>query len=190
MEQRNNFIVLSGNLCTGKTSLAKSLNELNNFKLFMTREILKKLAPPSFLSKYHTEREGLINYSIELDKNENGQWIADNISLKTVSNHNIIVDSIRLISQLRALDNKFKPISRFFHIHLKCTDEILSQRFAARNENKRENITNSIHDFYKAKEHIIELQSSELEVYADMVIITDMFSSADIYNQVIGRILF
>lgn len=188
MKTKPILIILSGSLCTGKSTLSNNLAEHNDFVIFKSREVLKKLAPAEFVSKHTTVREGLIDYALELDRQTNGSWIADNLPNEIIETGKVILDCIRLISQLEALRNKFNTTANIYHIHLKCSDNILSQRFSERDENKRENIVNSENDFSEAKEHIIEQQSAELEPYADLVISTDFATTDDVFSKVKSKI--
>jgi adenylosuccinate synthase len=176
---KTTFLVLSGRICTGKSTLANLFKSKNDYEIIMTRDILKRLAPATFLSKFKTEREGLINYSLTLDREQDGKWIAENI---TLNNHNSVIDSVRLVSQLQALKYKFTSYTNMLHVYLKASDETLSRRFAARNENKRTDAACAILDFNNAKEHDVELKSNELEQYADIVLTTDLLSIEEAYN--------
>jgi adenylosuccinate synthase len=184
------LIILSGYLCTGKSTLSYNLAEHNEFVIFKSREVLKKLAPEEFVSKHTTVREGLINYALELDKQTNGSWIADNLPYEVIERGKVILDCIRLKSQLNALRSKFNTTATIYHIHLKCSNNILSQRFAERDENKRKNVTTSEKDFSEAREHIIEQQSVELESYADLVISTDFATTDEVFLKVKNKIRF
>jgi adenylosuccinate synthase len=185
MKTKPILVILSGNLCTGKSTLSNKFAQNDSFQILKSREVLKKIAPEDYVSKFQTVREGLINYALELDKHTNGSWIADNLHHEIFEKGKVILDCIRLISQLEALKRKFNDLVNIYHIHLKCSDNILSQRFSDRDENKRNNIEISETDFSEAKEHIIELQSSELESYANLVIETDNISKDDVYNKVV-----
>lgn len=188
MKSKPMLIILSGSLCTGKSTLSNNLAEHNDFVIFKSREVLKKIAPTEFISKHSTVREGLINYALDLDRLTNGSWIADNLPYEIIETGKVILDCIRLISQLEALLNKFNTTANIYHIHLKSSDNILSQRFSVRDENKRKNIVNSENDFSEAREHIIEQQSAELESYADLVINTDYITKIQVYETVITKI--
>lgn len=184
------LIILSGSICTGKSTLSNNLAERNGFIVFKSKDVLKKLAPAEYVSKHETVREGLINYALELDKQTNGSWIADGLTFEIVETGKVIVDCIRLISQLEALKKKFNSIANIYHIHLKCSDNILSERFSARNENKRKNTINSETDFSKAKEHIIEQQSVKFELCADYLILTDFVTTDEVFIKVKSKIVF
>lgn len=184
MEKISILILLSGSLCTGKSTLSDNLVKHLGFETIKSRSILKLITPKDVLSQYETIREALITYAIELDEKTNGSWLANSIDLESIMNKLIVFDSIRLNSQLKAFKVRFSLTTQIIHIHLKCTDKVLQERFVGRNENNRNNDGLSEHDFLKAKEHILELQSSELEPYADRIIITNDFTPEQVFKEV------
>lgn len=189
MKRKPVLILLSGNLCTGKSTLSDNLARHNGFIIFKSREVLRKLTPTEYISKYATEREGLINYALELDEQTMGSWVADNLSFETIKTGKVVLDCIRLVSQLKALKKKFNTAATIYHVHLKCSENGLMKRFSERDENKRENILISNIDFQQAKEHLIEQQSIELEPYADILISTDSITTDEVFFQVIAKFL-
>lgn len=190
MIRTNILLLLSGSLCSGKSTLTQKLIVEGGANCVRSREILSALAPKDFLKRYETLREGLISYAQHLDEQTHGSWIAEQLHSDQLRDKFTVLDAIRLRSQFDCIREKFRGKLDVLHVHLKASDAILSRRFGERNENSREATQAVAKDYIESKEHLIEAKSAELESFADLVILTDELSPEEVYSKVYGIIEF
>jgi adenylosuccinate synthase len=187
MNRRSIIVILSGHLCSGKSTLAESLVKLHGFRHFKSRDILLQVIPKSQVVGQNL-RQSLIDYAAKLDEATGGKWIADYLNYDPKTPENIVVDCVRLKTQVDALRHRYDSCSSLYHIHLTCDDKTLSQRFDLKNENKSKKSEEAQADFLASMGHFIESRAQELEPVADLVISTHDHSSQEVYQEIIGRI--
>src|SRR5258708_7032221 len=92
------IVLLSGRICTGKTTLANRLVDRYGFRRFSSREYLqrkRKRAP--------TDRRDMQNFGDELDRRTRGAWLRDGLEkdIRALpSDCSVIVDSVRIQKQI------------------------------------------------------------------------------------------
>src|SRR6187402_2838161 len=108
MAQRKIIILLSGEIASGKTTLADKLKDAFEFHTFKTRQAIKDLAKKK-LKGLPPDRAFLQNFGSELDRSNDGKWVLDyfqndlNFSFDTTPLY--VVDAIRIGSQIKHFRN-------------------------------------------------------------------------------------
>ena len=127
----NRLILLSGPISSGKTTLARGLAEHYGFGIFKTSDVIR--------SKIHNgseaNRKTLQDEGDKYDKETNGQWVLNELKKWAKSNSSyigVIVDSVRIIEQIKAINESFWP--HVLHIHLTAAKAELERRYSARSK--------------------------------------------------------
>ena len=119
MAQRKIIILLSGEISSGKSTLAKNLQDDFNFKICKTREAIKELGK-KHLKGAEPDREFLQKFGESLDKKGNGKWVLNSFQEQynnIFGEHNFfIVDSVRIIQQIQHFRTAYSY--SVFHVHL------------------------------------------------------------------------
>lgn len=171
-----NKITISGKICTGKTTLLKSLEKQLNWPVFMTGKLFRE-----YVTKNKLDLEQVEEQNIDLTKKIDYQ-VRDMI----YKDGNLIVDGWMSGIMANNLPNVLK-------ILLICKDEARYQRFA-----NRENIS-----FEEAKKRVEERQSNWLDklekIYGrndfmdpknyDLIIDTSDISSEVVLKKVLSRVI-
>jgi adenylosuccinate synthase len=126
MADRALILVLSGPVCSGKTTLAHGLAESRGWPILTTRTLITKRSGNQEAPLTRRRLQELGDY---LDRTEGGSWIA--ASLEEMDAHRkgiVVVDSIRTAAQLAAL----QTIAPSLHIHLTAPESTLAHRYEAR----------------------------------------------------------
>src|ERR1700722_4228392 len=104
MGDRKIIIATSGEICSGKTTLADGLEEQFNFKRCKTKEGLGFFAEKAFQDRI-PDRDFLQSYGEKLDNEEDGKWVLDYFQQLYQSGfhqHNLyLIDSVRILKQIR-----------------------------------------------------------------------------------------
>lgn len=176
---RKSLIILSGNLCAGKTTVARYLAAENVYVHIKTRELLKEYSNAG-IRTFQTERELLVQKAADLDNKLDQSWIYSCVKKKHLLSSHLIIDSLRSLRQLENVQQDFRPTHTVLHIHLKCDPVILRQRYLFRNENKRQLEQEIAGDFEKAMQRSVEKDADQLMKKADLV-----FDSASFPEQML-----
>ena len=130
MIQQNNklrIIVLSGEICSGKSAVSSGLKQKYNATIIKTRELILKERP-----KTKNERKPLQFAGNKLDKETNGVWIADALAKILSSQQSertpgglFVIDSVRKIEQLDAIRKAYG--ADVHHIHVRASPEELKK---------------------------------------------------------------
>lgn len=171
------IIVLSGSISSGKSTLAKGLAEKYCGFIVKTNEYVKgqtKLKDGKYL------REDLQKTGDRLDKKTKGKWVIDYIQEeenKLIDQKKsfdlLIIDSVRLEKQIDGIRQAYE--SKVLHLHLSAKDEVLAQRYSAR-EAKFEEFS----DYGKLRKNKTEKNVKNLSEKADAVITTDKCTKDDV----------
>ena len=106
MGDRKIILVLSGEICTGKTTLANKLEKIFGFKHCRTKEGLNLFAEKKLKGKI-PDRDFLQKYGEELDIKLKGRWVLEYFqtcfSKNFDENQFFLVDSVRIIDQIKHL---------------------------------------------------------------------------------------
>ena len=169
----NRLILLSGPISSGKTTLAKGLAEHYGFGIFRTNDV--------FHSKIHNDSESnlkvLQDEDDKYDKETNGRCVLNElkkwVSLNS-SSKGVIVDSVRIIEQIDAINEAYWP--RVIHIHLTATKAELEKRYSASSKAELDaRIT-----YESVKENSTLSQIGSISSSADLVIDTKRCTMDDV----------
>lgn len=142
------LVLLSGEIASGKTSVAGVLEAEYGFKRIRTGAYLASVASSRDLS---VERESLQKLGDVLDSETAGAWVVDltegQISHNTES-LNWVFDSVRRDFQLDQFKERFG--SRALHIHLTAPPEVLQTRYSERRKKGDERDTDTTYAAAKA----------------------------------------
>jgi len=178
------IIALSGPICSGKTTLAKLLEQEAGGTVIKTREMILSERP-----KTKQARRSLQLAGESLDRDTNGQWVARQVGRKLqgmpTSPTYIVIDSVRIEAQLVALRRAFG--NKVIHIHLDAGDDSLSVRYSARSEGSS---TSELKNLAEAQKNKTEKNVRALARIADIVIETDRCTAQDVWTRVSARIGF
>ncbi len=175
------FVVVSGEICSGKSTLSNNLNSCFGFKAFHTRDLIAKLGN---LEK----RKDLQQLGAHLDKRTKGSWVRDYFLKETYYKHKefnfFSIDSVRISNQIKYLRESFG--TSVVHVHLSCSPNVLYKRYIERNKKKNPGITlNEIKNQYFAiKSDPTEKQVNSLIDLADLKVNTERLSEKDVYTKV------
>jgi adenylosuccinate synthase len=158
-------IVLSGPVCSGKTTLAKQLAERFQAHHLRTSDCILAARP-----NVKREREAMQLAGEALDREYRGQWVLKAFqSIEGIDgdNHVIVLDSARIQDQIDAVKNAYG--NRVIHIHLTAPAGVLSTRYKDRHADDFQELK-SYQDVLKNK---TEADVPKLAHTADIEISTD-----------------
>lgn len=169
------IVLLSGEISSGKTTLASSLVGSHNFQRIRTGKYLRICAEESGQA---TDREGLQLAGEALDKKTQGRWVAELAQGQLSDAPNTIswvLDSARRACQIHEFRRIFdRPI---FHVHLFAPPHILKERFEERCPGDDRDEQTSYDDAISNK---TELQAKTLRDIADTCLNTSTLPIAKI----------
>lgn len=169
-------IVLSGKLCSGKSTLANSLAAKANAKLIRTKDLISERA---FQTVAH---HSLHRSATRLDRETGGGWLADALN-KQILNEGpielVVVDAIHTLDQVRFLRHSGWAVT---HVHLEASHGELTKRYAkgAAQQGRTSYADRARHWTNKQEEALIGI--------ADVVIDTDRCSANDVFARVLARL--
>ena len=164
------FILLSGPMAAGKSTLARALNEYLNVTYVNTREALNQtLNQASNKAQTQTpskdrDRKHLQDAGQKLDRSTAGKWILNLLETKIAQNPKsqaFVIDCVRSPLQLRPIKNKYGSHATL--VYLTSTPQTLSTRYTARGEKL---------PYSQATKHSSESKIQNLREMADLVIDT------------------
>lgn len=170
-------IVLSGRVCSGKTTLAKLLVAKSGAELVKTKELIQL-----FLPSTGTSRRARHNAGLKLDRETRGTWVADTLNARLVNDKDlslVVVDSIRSADQVRCLRNSGWLVT---HVHLQASEPVLTKRYEDRGN------PTELSSYSEVSGFSTERHSNALAKIADVVIDSDRCSQEDVYARVIARL--
>jgi adenylosuccinate synthase len=175
MPKIDRIILLSGPICSGKTTLLNQLNKVFKCNVFKTSDALRKRR-----RKKTFTRGELQQYGENLDKRTKGKWIVEYLDsfindLQENDKSIVIVDSVRIKNQIDAIRKAFGQ--SVFHFHLTAPEKILEERY------KKLKVDNEDYEFDTFQETQInrtERNINNLKEYADVLINTVRCTTNDL----------
>jgi len=123
------IVVISGNVCAGKTTLAEGLVTRFSVKHVTTSQCIRELRP-----KVPRDRRELQKAGAALDRETKGRWVANALAqrIDNEPRHQSLfaLDCVRTAEQVSALRRQFGQ--RIVHVHLTADRDELSRRYLAR----------------------------------------------------------
>lgn len=167
------IVVLSGQINSGKTTLAVGLARRYGMAVFSTKEAILRRAPPVGSG----DRKVLQAAGARLDADTGGSWVAEELTRwldGSSPRQDVIIDAARIEGQLTALRDAFG--ARVVHIHLTAPDVVL----ASRHQRKRRQDMDRAVSYARTKADHTERQVESLALVADAVIDTDRCTVDDV----------
>lgn len=172
------IVLLSGNVSSGKTTLANSLSSAFGFQLLKTKEILQSLAKKKIGRALESERSAMQKFGERLDRETNGKWVLAALTrlMRTLPNGaaGVIVDAVRIKEQIDAV-RKAHGFS-VTHIHIKAPAGILADRY----KHRKTTGIRELATYRQVERDPTESNVQRLENVADVVIDTDRCTEADV----------
>lgn len=185
MGERKVIVVLTGEICTGKSTLADKLEDAFAFKRCKTKEGLNFFANKKLNGKV-PDRDFLQKYGKQLDTSGGGKWVLEyfqHLYQKEFDKSNLyLIDSARILKQIQHIRTAYSYF--VFHIHLEASSETLEQRFYERGEIKDLPIEVQKGKYEKYKADPTEQQVNSLKEEADLIIDTDKCNEEDVFIRV------
>lgn len=162
------IVLLSGPICSGKSSLAHLLKQRHQAEIVKTRDLIRTLKPT-----VKEERGALQRAGEALDRQDGGKWVSTALARfieerqsSSGSGQLFVVDSVRIISQVNALRDAFG--SSIYHIHLTASDEELARRYT-----ERHGRTQEFSSYLEVRQSKTERGIEKLAPLADTFVETD-----------------
>jgi len=175
------IIVLSGAICTGKSCLARRLEEKLDARIIRTRDIIASLTAEKLSTRADYQRAG-----DKLDDADGGRWVVlalqEQLNICSQDTPALILDAVRIPEQLSELRKAFHGL--LTHVHLTAKTEVLDQRYRERSSELRE------FDAYNEARNAspTERDIENLAGLADVVIETDRCTADDLFTRVSSRL--
>jgi len=172
------IIVLSGPVASGKTTLGDTLVARYGFERQKTRELIQ------FFQKAELERGALQSGGDALDRKTGGRWVADALGraiLKLPSNSTVLVDSVRIEAQVKAIRQAFGQ--SVTHVHLTAPIAELAIRYRKRPKHLKELPT-----YEQVRANATERDVDNLRHVADIVVETHLSTPDQVVVRVAARL--
>jgi adenylosuccinate synthase len=175
------LILLSGPVCSGKTTLAEALVHQFGLGQLKTRRLIMAAKGVDHA------RADLQAAGEELDRATAGVWLADALTREAEGfgdGAEVIVDSVRIASQIAAIRSKFG--TRVLHVHLTGPPDELAKRYKQRRAIK--NSGKELASYSKVRENTTEANVDSLAKVADVVVNTAQCSADDVLVRVASHL--
>jgi len=167
------IVVISGPISAGKTTLATGLRE-DGFAIIKTHDLITRETTRKLATREDYQRAG-----DRLDRRTNFEWIGN--AIRRFPGYSpearLIVDAVRKPEQMTVLRRAFG--ARIFHLHLKAPDDVLEDRYRA-----RESAVQELPRYADARKNATERRIGRLEPLADAVVDTSRSTHADVLTRV------
>lgn len=173
-------ILLSGPVCSGKTALARKLNDRYNIFHFKTSEFLS-----STLQSGTATRRSLQVFGELLDRRTDGKWVLRQLQsvLPDLGVDSIVaVDSVRIEKQIEVIRKAFGR--QVTHVHLTAPRAELAKRY---NSNKA-NQPGELPSYDSVISNRTERLVSKLAKTADILIDTDRCTAEDVFTRIAAHL--
>ena len=183
---RPRIVLLSGPVGAGKSTLARRLVERFGAVHISTRDLMKQRTQPE-RQNLPSDRAGLQELGEDLDRATGGTWVADGLasSLIELDRENlIVVDAVRIASQVEAIRNAFGR--DVIHVHLHAPRDALEQRYNERKLQKLE--IAELASYSDVERNPTEAHISDLERDADVLIDSQRSSEDDVEIRAAARL--
>jgi adenylosuccinate synthase len=177
---RPSNVVVSGSLCSGKTTLANGLRQEMGYSVISARDVLRALAPNPLNS-----RKDLQAFGLATDLATQSAWLGEAVTLaRTTTSVQLVVDSARTSGQVRAV-RRALPGEPTLHVHLAADVGELRRRFRCRADSEDA----AAHSLEEAMRHPAENEDPTLERIAEMVIDTTRLAQHEVLEHVLAQVL-
>lgn len=170
------IVVLSGKISSGKTALAEGLCTRFGFRRLKTNKVLKELALKKLKGELRNERRAMQSFGEKLDQETNGKWVLTALErlIRADSNPSVVVDSARILKQIRAVRQAYGfPV---VHIHLTADKRVLAHRYMERKGRGFHELKN----YSDVERDPTEARVEGLAEFADVVIDTGRCTPSDV----------
>jgi adenylosuccinate synthase len=176
----NQIVILSGQIGTGKTTLAKNLESEFGFWHVKTKEFLKARS-----QELQLERAALQSLGEKLDRRTAGTWVVEDLeklARQSPSSQPIVLDSVRHPGQIDSIRSAYGR--KVIHIHLEADMAELEIRYQQRIGTDIKELSS-----YKlAHQNRTERMVNRLSKLADVVIRTDRCTPEDVLVRVASHL--
>ncbi|MHC1705768.1 MAG: adenylosuccinate synthetase [Tenuifilaceae bacterium] len=178
------IIVLTGEIGSGKTTLATSLKSQYNFEVLKTSDVLIKYSESSKFRQKKDEDKRMFLQRIgeQLDKETRGNWILTHFQSIINKKDRIIIDSVRIPEQIEAIRQSY-GYQNVIQIHLHVSERELERRHFKRNNLDFHDLI-AIQNYQTYKHNVTESKVKDLENDADLIIDTEKAQIEDIVIRV------
>ena len=182
MGERKVILVLSGEIATGKSTLADLLEENYGFKHCKTKEGLRLFGEKKLAGK-KPERDFFQKFGEQLDNEGDGKWVLEyfqQLYEKDFADTNFfVIDSVRIAKQISHIRDAYSFF--VYHIHLEASSDSLRRRFMSRGEIRELSIEEQNKKYDKYKKDPTEGNVNVLRDEADLIINTDKCNCQDVF---------
>jgi adenylosuccinate synthase len=179
------IVVLSGQVATGKSTLATLLANRFGGRVVSTKDLMREIASDRG-DVLPDERRAMQQYGRRLDEESSGQWVARAAGLVLEGDASLrlmIVDSVRLLAQVEYLRLAFGSDIR--HVHLRAPHDVLSDRYARRGDASG---LAELSSFDEVLRDATESAVPELAGDADVIVKTERCSPEDVLTRVTAHL--
>lgn len=120
-------IVVSGQLCAGKSTVARALADEIGASVLSVRRYISALAGSGTVDRLALQALGM-----ELETQTGGRWLAQATAAISDQGERVVVDAVRTRVQLQALQDRFAD--DMLHLHLCTAEAVRSRRFTVRGD--------------------------------------------------------
>lgn len=185
MGERKIILVLSGEICTGKSTLSEKLKSHYSFLHCKTRDGLSYYADQK-LKGAPPERDFYQKLGEELDIAGGGKWVLDYFQYlyeeNFAQNSYYLIDSARILKQIQHIRDAYSYV--VYHVHLEASAATLEDRFYKRGEIQGLSKEEQQEKYRKYKSDMTEQKVNDLRQEADLIINTDRCNDNDVFIQV------
>jgi adenylosuccinate synthase len=173
-------VILSGRVASGKSTLAKQLEELFSARVIKTKDLNVQLE-----ANAKQERSSLQKHGEALDRKTDGAWVCDALvplSQGLPAGAVFVVDSARIKPQIDKIRQAFG--ARVVHVHLEAPKEVLSERY----KRKQGHDVQELQSYDAVGRDPVESKVDQLSAVADVVIDTHRCNESDVLVRVASHL--